>query len=204
MKSITISEMRKLEEKTFASGVTVLELMERAGKECAKLINPMLAGKRSIIIFCGQGNNGGDGLVCARYLKENGYDVSIVLPIEPKTEVAQRNLDYVKKAGVTIVNIDDVGRINADIVVDALLGIGVKGALRGKIKEACRILNNMKVNGSIVVSIDVPTGLDADSGECDLDSVKPNATICVHAPKVGVIKAGTKQTGELLIADIGL
>jgi NAD(P)H-hydrate epimerase len=189
MESITVKEMRELEEKAFARGNTILELMERAGKECAHLIESKLGTGKTIVIFCGSGNNGGDGLVCARYLSKNN-DVRLILPIEPKTEAAKENLRKAQEAGIEIV--DSIGQ--ADIVVDALLGIGTRGPLRGVIKDACRLINSSK---TYKISIDVPTGMDAETGECDADAVKPDVTICIHAPKTG-------QAGELWIADIGL
>lgn len=212
MKSISVSEMRELEENTFNSGVTVLELMERAGKECARLIEEKIQDwkqetgyrKLSVVLFCGPGNNGGDGLVCARYLKNKGFDVSVVLPIAPKTEVAKTNLKRAEEAHVRIVRMEEIINRQTYIVIDALLGIGAKGELRGLIKEACILINEMKANGCFVISLDVPTGLDADSGECDPGSVKANATICIHAPKTGEVNARKQRTGELWIADIGL
>jgi len=189
MESITVKEMRELEEKAFARGATVLELMERAGEECAHLIETKLGTGKRIVIFCGPGNNGGDGFVCARYLSKNN-DVSLIIPIEPKTEAAKENLRKAQEAGIGVV--ESIGE--ADVVIDALLGIGAKGPLRGPIKDACRSINSSK---AYKISIDVPTGTDADRGESDSDAVKPDATICIHAPKTG-------QAGELWIADIGL
>ncbi len=198
--AITVEEMRKLEEKVFASGITVLELMERAGRECAKLIESKLGKENRILIFCGPGNNGGDGLVCARYLSENN-DIAVVMPIESKTGAAKTNLKRAEDVGLRIVGLEEAKTMEAGIVVDALLGIGAKGALRGKIKDSCIRINSLK---AYKISIDVPTGVDANSGNCDPDAVKPDATICIHAPKTGEMKAGKQATGELWIADVGL
>jgi len=192
--------MRSLEEKAFAGGVTVLELMERAGKECARIIETERGTGNSILIFCGPGNNGGDGFICARYLAAKN-DVLVIVPIEPKTGAAKINYKKVLESGIKFIGMNEAAKVRADIVIDALLGIGAKGALQGPVKEACKLINSLD---SFVVSIDVPTGMDAETGECDLDAVKPNATICIHAPKTGEIKAGKNKTGELWIADIGL
>jgi hydroxyethylthiazole kinase-like uncharacterized protein yjeF len=197
--AISVGEMQEIEEKAFASGITVLELMERAGRECAKLIESKRGTGNRIVIFCGPGNNGGDGLVCARYLAEKN-DVAVVMPIEPKTDAAKANRKRAEDAGIRIVGPEEA-KMKADIVVDALLGIGAKGALRGKIRDGCILINSLK---AYKISIDVPTGIDADSGERDLDAVKPDATICIHAPKTGEMKAGKRATGELWIADIEL
>ena len=132
---LTVKRMRELEEKAFASGTTVEELMERAGRKCAELIESKLGAGKRILVFCGPGNNGGDGLVCARYLNEKN-EVSVILVKEPGTDIAKKNLSRAKEAGVEISASCD----KADIIIDALLGIGAKGALRGEIKGACRII----------------------------------------------------------------
>jgi NAD(P)H-hydrate epimerase len=96
---------------------------------------------------------------------------------------------------------DEVSFYKPDVVVDALLGIGAKLPLRGEIKEAAKLINSYN---AYKVSIDVPTGMDADTGETDLDFVKPDATIALHAVKTGMEKAGKEKTGEIWVLDIGL
>ena len=200
IKSVSVKEMRELEENAFASGITVLELMERAGRECAGLIESKRGTGNRILIFCGPGNNGGDGLVCARYLNEKNK-VVVAIPIESKTDAAKTNYRRAEDAGIRIISLEEAGNMEADIVVDALLGIGTKGTLRGEMRDACVLINSVK---AYKISIDVPTGLDAEGGERNSDAVKPDATICIHAPKTGEVKAGKQVTGELWIADIGL
>jgi len=205
MQAISIEQMRKLEENASANGTTVLELMERAGKACAEMINKK-CDARNAIVFCGPGNNGGDGLVCARYLVGFGFSVLVVVPIEPKTDAAKINYERAKNAGIEFIEMGDVrgatnNGLELDIIVDALLGIGAHGNLCGKIKEACQLVNS---SHSFKVSIDIPTGMDAETGECDQDTVIPDVTICIHAPKIGMITAGRDRTGELWIVDIGL
>jgi len=199
MEALSVAQMRELEEKAFASGMSVMELMERAGAGCAGLIESNRGTGKRIVIFCGPGNNGGDGLVCARYLAERN-DVTIIVPIEPKTDAAKANRERAEDAGVWFGSPGSADELDADIVVDALLGIGAKGGLRGPIKEACRLINSFK---AFKVSIDIPSGMDADSGDCDADAVKPDATICIQAPKKGEIGA-VEKTGELWLVDIGL
>jgi hydroxyethylthiazole kinase-like uncharacterized protein yjeF len=192
---ISVEEMRKLEEKAFASGVDVDELMERAGKACAEEIEERLGTGKKIAVFIGPGNNGGDGLVAARYLKKSN-NVSLVLVKEPSTGAAKKNLERAKKAGLGFSGVRD-----ADVIIDAMLGIGAKGELRGEIREACRRFNLM---AGFKIAIDVPTGVDADSGESDGDAARVDATICLHECKQGCAKAGKNISGELWIVDIGL
>ncbi len=200
MDSLSIEEMRALEEKAISSGTTVLELMERAGLVCANLIESRLGTGKSILIFCGPGNNGGDGLVCAFYLSKNN-PVKIVIPIEPKTDIAKQNLARTTAEKIPILTLEEAKAETPEVIVDALLGIGVRLPLRGKIKDACLLFNSIS---AYKVSIDVPTGMDAETGVTDSDAVKPDATICIQAPKVGEIKAGMEKTGKIIIAEIGL
>ncbi len=199
-KSVSVEEMRQLEQKAFERGTGVLELMERAGKGCADIIRSRLGTGKKIVIFCGPGNNGGDGLVCARHLLQSNV-VKIVLATEPKTEAAKTNLEKAKEAGIQIIGLDEADDEleNAEIVVDALLGIGAKGSLRPPISDACRKINSCK---AFKIAIDVPSGVDADSGEADADAVRPDATICIQAVKKGVTES--ENSGELWIVGIGL
>ncbi|MBU0527449.1 NAD(P)H-hydrate epimerase [Candidatus Micrarchaeota archaeon] len=195
MDFISVQEMRKLEEKAFARGVSILELMEEAGKNCAMIIESKLGTGKKIIVFTGPGNNGGDGLVAARYLRQKNQ-VKIILVKDPKTDASRKNLEQVKNSVGLIAQIEE-----ADIIIDAMLGFGARGALRGEIKDTCKMINKMK---GFKVAIDMPTGLDADSGEVDPDVIISDATICLHKCKVGVAKAGKEIVGELWIVPIGL
>ncbi len=195
MDPISVRKMRKIEEKAFASGITVLELMERAGSECAKLIESKMGTGKKILIFCGPGNNGGDGLVCARYLQKKN-EVAVVIPIEPKTEAAKANLERARKAGIRIEQDIPDESLKPDIVIDALLGIGASGPLRGNIRELCRTINRLPGKK---ISIDVKSGADLVHNKLDEDSVRADAVICIHAPK-----AGQDSGEELWVADIGL
>jgi NAD(P)H-hydrate epimerase len=186
MEFITPEEMYKLEEKLFAKGITIPELMEHVGKECARIIEEKRGKGNKVLLFCGPGNNGGDGLVCARYLAK-GNDVTIVMVVEPKTEAAKLNHEMGEKAGIPIIGLEELKNPVADIVVDALLGIGSSGPLRGSIKEACSLINSMD---AYKISIDVPTGAGQDDG------VKPDATIALHLPKA--------EGGEIWLLDMGL
>lgn len=192
---ISVGKMRELEKRAFANGATIDGLMERAGKACADEIERRLGSGKRICVFIGPGNNGGDGLVAARHLNDKN-EVMLIIVKEPGTESARRNLKRAIEAGIRSGEAGD-----ADILVDALLGIGARGALRGEIARACQRINGME---GFKVAIDVPTGMDADSGECDPDAVRADATICLHDCKQGCAKAGESITGNLWIVDIGL
>lgn len=200
MEPISVKEMRALEEKRFAEGLSIFDLMERVGRDCAKLTEAKQGTDNRVLIFAGPGNNGGDGIVCAKYLKEKN-EVFLVVPIEPKTEVARAKFIEAKNKQIKIISLDEASFIKPDIIVDALLGIGAKLPLRGEIKEACKLINS---KDAFKIAIDVPTGMDADTGEVDPDFVKCDATIALHLPKTGEIKAGKDKTGEIWVLDIGL
>ncbi len=200
MEEISLPRMRELEAKAVEHGETILSLMEKAGRECAHIIKLKFGHNKNVLVFCGPGNNGGDGIACGRHLSRHN-NVSIVLAARPKTEAARVNLDMARNAGIEVIGLDEAWERECDIIIDALLGVGARGAIRGHIREACRIINAKKAHK---VSIDAPTGLDLVTGECDPEAVKPDATICLHAPKSGQIHAGTEKTGKLWVADIGL
>lgn len=207
MEGISAAKMQELEDYAISKGSTIPLLMESAGKKCAMLIHEAFGEGNTILVFCGPGNNGGDGLVCARYLNPSN-SLKICLVGEPKTPAAKETYLRAKKDGIEIISLEDVETpLGASgIIIDAMLGLGATLPLRGEIKEACRLINSAASSPGRkrIISIDVPTGMDSDTGETDEDALRPYATICMHAPKDGEIKAGKAKTGKLWIVDIGL
>jgi NAD(P)H-hydrate epimerase len=207
MESISAAKMQELEAYAISKGATIPLLMENAGKKCAKLVQDAFGERNNILVFCGPGNNGGDGLVCARYLSPSN-SLKICLVGEPNTPAAREVLLRTKKDGIEIISLSDAEPALAasGIIIDAMLGLGATLPLRGKIKDACRMINSAASSSGRkrVISIDVPTGMDSDTGETDEDALSPYATICMHAPKDGEIKAGKAKTGKLWVVDIGL
>jgi NAD(P)H-hydrate epimerase len=197
MKSISVGRMKEVESAAISSGVPVGKLMERAGYQCALIMRELGCIESKAIVYCGPGNNGGDGLVCARHLSKDN-DVRVVMPIPPTTEPAKKNLLRAKEAGISI--LDDAKLEPANFIVDALLGAGAKGAPRPPIDSAIRLINS---SGAKVISIDVPSGMDAGSGNTPGDFVSPDITIAIHATKNGIVKSQNKA-GKIIVADIGL
>ncbi len=168
MNEISLFEMREIDLNAYFLNKEPLELMENAGRACfeeiEKIVEKMNKKKLRITILCGLGNNGGDGFVLARYLAEKGYDVHIILAGSSekiKTEESRINFKrLLKYKNVRIYEEsypEDV--LNSDIIVDALLGTGIKGHLKGKIRELVEKANKSK---GIKVSIDVPTGIGTE------------------------------------------
>ena len=183
--------------------------MENAGKSVADEIkNRFKASKPQVAVFCGLGGNGGDGFVAARHLLNQGFQVEVILAgrsAEITDKEAQTNWNALQrlKDYITIHEVYDsslIPDVKADVVVDALLGIGLKGAPRPPIRQLISKINEMK---SFRIAVDVPTGIDSDSGEVLEEAVKANLTVTFHKLKFGLEKA-KKYTGEVVVADIGL
>jgi len=183
--------------------------MENAGRAIANRITEQFkSSKTKVAVFCGLGGNGGDGFVAARHLLNQGFSVEILLagrPADITDREARANWNSLQHLGehLTIHEVYDsslVPDIKADVVVDSLLGIGLKGAPRPPIRQLIDKINSMK---TFCIAVDVPTGIDSDSGETFGDAVKANVTITFHKAKPGLEKA-KRFTGEIIVADIGL
>jgi len=206
---ITSREMRALEMNSEYFGVSRLQLMENAGRSvAAEIASRFTPDKTRIAVFCGLGGNGGDGFVAARHLTSLGFKVDVILAGGSESiadDEARRNWLALQsmKGIVTFHEIIDsslVPSIEAEVVVDALLGVGLKGTLRPPILQILREINKMK---AFRVSVDVPTGIDSDSGDVLGKAVKANLTVTFHKKKPGLMKA-KRYTGELVVRDIGL
>jgi NAD(P)H-hydrate epimerase len=192
----TAAEMRAAEEKY--DGPT-LDLMERAGRAAAETLLSRYPGARTFSVWCGTGSNGGDGFVVARKLREAGRSVEIrLLGDEAKVKGdAAENLARARKLGL---DLTDGGA--GDVIVDALFGTGFTGKPRPQAARAIEELNEL---GAPVVAIDVPSGVDASTGEIAGQAIRAELTVTFHGPKVGlVIAPGRFQAGEVVVADIGL
>ena len=186
-------------------GVASLELMERAGEGVARLIE-QLAPDGPVAVVCGKGNNGGDGLVVARLLGQAAREVSAICLGEPDelSPDARANLERmpgeVALALGTVEAYEALSR--AATVVDAVLGTGFEGTPRGSAAEAIEAINGA---AGRVVSVDVPSGIDASTGEMAGTAVQADATATFHAAKVGLwVHPGKSHAGEVVQIDIGI
>ncbi len=202
MEYITAEEMEKLDKNAVKKGISVSELMENAGRETAGLVeeNFEMVG-RKIYIFAGAGNNGGDGLAAAYYLKKGGFDVQVLLFGKPKGKESMEKLNKSSKAGVPISKVEnpeEFSGISGDIAVDALLGTGIEGKIKEPIASGIKKINEFKN----VASIDIPSGIHPDTGKESNSSVKPNLVITFHKFKKGLV--GKYELGLVNVADIGI
>jgi NAD(P)H-hydrate epimerase len=171
-------------------GVSVEWLMEAAGWQIARFV-----GQRAAVV-CGVGNNAGDGLAAARHLHRWGRLASVsCVDVTRLRGPAAKELDALTRLGVDVAA--DLLLNDAEVIVDAIFGTGLSRAPEGRFAEWIDAIN---ASGKPVVSVDVPSGLDADSGVAYAHCVEPNVTIALGLPKPGLLKLSLR----VLVADIGV
>ncbi len=207
--SITSEEMGRVDEEAEKLGVPRLLLMENAGSAVARFLLRTF-GRRTVLLFCGLGNNGGDGLAAARHLASYGCRVEVVMVGEPskiRTQEARLNWEVVgrmESVGRRVVlspsDLQGLKPEGAEVVVDAMLGTGVRGELREPYLSAVRWINR---SGLPVVAVDTPTGLDPSTGEVCGEAVRAHFTLTFHRMKRGLLRA-PHLTGKILVEGIGV
>ena len=189
-------------------------LMENAGRGAAEIIRDLVKrkGARRVVIFCGRGNNGGDGFVIARHLLNDGLTVAVYLTV-PDSDLrgdAEINHRILRNMGVGVGLIDTVERMRAaacglaeeDIVVDALLGTGFQGEIRQPLADLIAAVNDAAK--AAVVAVDTPSGLDCDTGRPGGAAVRADLTVTFVAEKIGFSQPGALEwTGEVKVVGIG-
>ncbi len=209
--TVSVKDMRVFEANAVWLGIPLLLLMENAGKEIAQLIKKKMGGDlygREIIVFVGRGGNGGDGLVAARHLASMGGKVTIILLYDPSlisSPDTLLNMKIIKNLNqsVNLVIVKDPGKLkpfDTDVLVDAMLGVGVRGSLREPIRTAVKVFNS---STGLKIAVDVPTGIDPDTGSAADEAVRADVTVTMHKLKPGLIIA-REYVGELVIAEIGI
>jgi len=200
----------ELENYIDSAGMTALEqssktgietLMENAGKGVAEFVlkNFELEEKK-IVVFCGAGNNGGDGFVAARYLKQAGIDVELAIFGEQKTELSKENFKRAEEHGIRfnmLIDPEHIGGFGADVIIDSIFGTGISGEIKEPIASTIEWINRKEIP---VISVDVPSGVNPDNGETSAVFVKANYTLCMHRVKKGLV--GNENAGELEIVEI--
>jgi NAD(P)H-hydrate epimerase len=197
-------------------GIPGVVLMENAGRSCAELIKENLKAiaEPKVCIFCGTGNNGGDGYVIARHLLNVDFKVIVVI-CGDRTRVkgdAKINLDILEKLDLPVEQLnpkeDDVpARIkeftsDADMIVDGLFGTGLSGQLRG---DYIQLIDCINACDCPILAVDIPSGLDCDNGKPLGAAVKANYTVTFVAVKKGfACESAASYTGEIYIASIGI
>ena len=206
--------MRSIEDACEAQGVPKDTLMEKAGLASAVVARDLLGGAagRKIAVLVGPGNNGGDGLVAARRLA--AWGASVTAWTTPTTREEHPKTSVARHAGVSVVPITEESLSSltrdlesCDVVMDAVLGIGRSRPLEGLVKETMLLLRSARDSRSSmrIVALDVPTGMDADSGTVDPACPRADVTISYEFPKTGhYMFPGADFTGKLEVADLGI
>jgi NAD(P)H-hydrate epimerase len=224
--AMSCAEVRALDERAIdVYGLPGIGLMENAGIGATAVAKRMLErrgvrprSRRYALVIVGGGNNGGDALVVARGLMEMNYRVQLAVAADPKrcTPDTRANWEILATGGLPApkrspAEPEDLANAlagvapGADLIVDGLLGTGAKGEPRGPVREAIRMIRLAEEDGVSVLSLDLPSGLDGDSGRAAEMTVRATATVTFAAVKPGLLQGdGPTHAGELYLADIGI
>ena len=211
MKIVTAQQMRELDRKAIHErGIAGLTLMENAGRAVADAAGRMAerSPDRPIVIVCCRGSNGGDGFVAARHLRQLGRHVEVFLAAKADdvSGDARTNLNRLIEQGLTVTEVADPEPVvqaccGAALVVDALLGTGLSGKVRGLPGQLVETINRLRPR---VLAVDIPSGLHADSGEPLGLAVRAEETVTMGLPKIGLfLYPGMDYAGRVTVADIG-
>lgn len=215
MKLLQAEQMKEIDRRTTEEYlIPSLILMENAGVKVMDTIRGLIPAldKSRIIILAGKGNNGGDGLVIGRHLVNAGATVDIFLLGEPDELTVDATINYqiLIKMGVNVLTLRNNTEVevyrnalsSADLVVDAIYGIGFRGELNSYESRLIKMLN---ISPAPVLAVDIPSGLEADTGKVHGEAVQADYTVTLAAPKLGQILApGCDYVGQLIVADISI
>ena len=196
----TSKQIKDIDSLAEQKGMSLFALMENAGSGLFRQIIEVITRDEKVVILAGKGNNGGDGIVLARYLKNKGFDAVLIFPLGlPKTKTAREHLAYYQACGYEI---DAFTKdIRADVVVDGLLGVGSQLPLRADVAEITDWINQHHK----VIAIDLPTGVFSDTGDVDEHAVHAQYTYALHGFKPSTfLFPSSEYFGETKVVDIGL
>ncbi len=199
------SEIKAIEQKEFKLRKNSFSLMQSAGEKCADYISSKISQNEELFIVCGSGNNGGDGFIIGHSLINKGYKVKIFLVLSIKNK-KNDNYKAFKQLNCKIFNLKDLEKElkkkTNPVIIDCVFGIGLNKNINSNIKNLIKLINNKK---TFVISIDIPTGISADTGKIMGEAIKANITLALHCKKVGhVLFPGVYFSGLIKILDIGI
>lgn len=215
MRILNAEQMREADRRTIHDiGIPSLVLMENAGRQVAAALESLYSdlADRLVAVVCGKGSNGGDGFVVARTLHQRGVGVSVFLVgrVADVRGDARVNLEILGRIGLTVIEIADEGQwelhmsevSSSELIVDAMFGTGLKTPLSGLYETIVADINEL---GIPIVSIDLPSGMSADTPDLIGDAIDASVTVTLGAPKLPlVLPPAERQAGEVVIADIGI
>ncbi len=193
-------------------GIPSLILMENAGRGIADLAAGMAGPRKRVLVICGKGNNGGDGLVAARHLVNRGFQTEVVLLARAKDlkDDPKINFNILKRMRVPmrmITSVEKIGEVyqlikRSGFLIDAVFGIGLKRPVDGLFYAVIQAMNDSKRN---ILAVDIPSGLNSDTGEALGIAVRAQATGTLGAPKRGLFRGrGPKHCGKITVLDISI
>jgi NAD(P)H-hydrate epimerase len=205
---ITVKQMMQIEENGHQMGFKRNFMMENAGAAVARFLSEKFLdiSSKKILVFAGLGNNGGDALVVARHMAGFDSDVKVILlgsPDKIKTEEARTNWAILEKMNsIDLLISSDVSGLDlkADVVVDGILGTGISGKIREPYASAIDMINKLM---AFKIAMDIPSGLDPDTGNASDKCVKVDVTITFHKMKIGMPKR-KDMCGTILVKKIGI
>lgn len=204
--TVTRAQMAEIDRLMIENyGITILQMMENAGKSLAELSRSLLSGdlgKASILVVCGGGNNGGGGMAAARHLHNWGAVVTVAQAVDFQSlkDAPKHQLRILEKMGVNIER--ELPDRKFDLIIDALVGYGLRGSPEGIYAQWIEWINHQ---ASQKIALDIPSGLDADTGYAPGECISADATFTLALPKIGLTKENAKKfAGDLYLADISV
>ncbi|MEE1394370.1 MAG: NAD(P)H-hydrate epimerase, partial [Negativibacillus sp.] len=211
MRIVTSKQMKQIEQNSIQYQMSFLRLMENAGCAAARLIADTLHDVNGLnfVVFCGKGNNGGDGFVVARKLHELGANAAVVLTDgEPKTDDATRMLEIVRSMELPVFSFEEEPEMvntlmdKVDVIVDAIFGSGFHGEIDIRRRQITSMINSAI---AAVFSLDIPSGINCDTGEAAEDAVNADFTIAFDSFKPAhLLPKYLPQLGQVSLAGIGI
>jgi ADP-dependent NAD(P)H-hydrate dehydratase / NAD(P)H-hydrate epimerase len=201
---VSCAEMRQIEEATFEAGISAEKLMGKVGQLVAQAVAQLAPGRGDVHVYYGKGHNGGDALVAARWLLLAGFHVRLVPQEKDTSKLAALTRDKLTEFAGQKVSFSAKGDWlpRPLVILDGLLGIGASGKLRDDVRQLTRKINEERLcRNALVVAVDVPTGLDGDTGEADPDCVIADVTVTAGFAKKGLVADGAANfVGRLAVA----
>lgn len=199
--AVTADQMREIDRIAMEEmGPNLFQMMENAGRSLAMAtIENLGVHRQSVVVLAGGGGNGGGGICAARHLANHGVDVTLVLADESRLgDVPAQQLSVYRSTRGQMCRPDQLASLDAHVVIDALIGYSLAGAPRGTVAE---LITFAKASSELVISLDVPSGIDATTGDAPADHVTAGLTVTLALPKTGLDNAAV---GQLELADIGI
>ena len=204
---VTAAQMKAIEQAGNAHGLPYLQMMENAGLAAYAELQKQFPQPGSLLVVCGKGNNGGDGFVIARAAAKDGWNVPALLAEgEPNTPDAITNFGRLHSLSVNICADCTVPETqHFDVVVDALYGTGFHGALRPSGLAACGLMNRLHKSGAFVLAVDLPSGINTDTGEVAEGAAHADLTVTFDSYKpLHVAESSAPLCGKIVCSDIGI